>query len=62
MSRGTLFPWILKGVRSLLGEDVVYFGMSSARNGSQANENDRNFHVDSRADDRDYSKPYPLLR
>lgn len=54
---------VLKVVRALLGDDIVYFGESTALyNATAATPKHRHYHNDSRADDFDFKRPYSVIR
>lgn len=54
---------IIGPLKQLLGPRIVHFGEASARFDDRvADSHSRHFHNDSRGDDFDFSKPYPVVR
>jgi hypothetical protein len=54
---------IIGPLKQLLGPRILHFGEASARYDDKVvDSHSRHFHNDSRADDFDFSKPYPVVR
>ena len=54
---------LLRLVKYMLGPDVIFFGDGGARFDDRVtNSGFRHFHIDSRGDDLDFTKEYPLVR
>lgn len=58
-----LHPRIITVVKQLLGDEIIYYGDSTAQgNAKVLHHSARHFHADARDDDFDFRRDYPILR